>query len=89
MDPDRPRLGRRPGTFGGFFYALLPALALLWMRERDAHGLDLLIWAFLVTWSTDIGAYFVGRASASASSRRRSAPARRSKGFTAESPRRR
>jgi phosphatidate cytidylyltransferase len=46
----------------GFVYALLPALALLWVRERDAHGLFLVVWAFLVTWSTDIGAYFVGRA---------------------------
>jgi len=45
----------------GFFYALIPALALLWIRERDAHGLDLLIWTFIVTWSTDIGAYFAGR----------------------------
>src|SRR5437870_9228366 len=45
----------------GFFYALLPALALLWIRERDAHGLELLIWAFIVTWATDIGAYFSGR----------------------------
>jgi phosphatidate cytidylyltransferase len=43
----------------GFFYALLPALALLWVRERG--GLDLVIWAFIVTWSTDIGAYFAGR----------------------------
>ena len=47
---------------GGFVYAVLPALALLWVRERDAHGLQLLLWIFLVTWSTDIGAYFVGRA---------------------------
>ena len=46
----------------GFIYALLPALALLWVRERDAHGLVLLIWIFLVTWATDIGAYFAGRA---------------------------
>jgi phosphatidate cytidylyltransferase len=45
----------------GIFYALLPALALLWIRERDAHGLDLLIWTFIVTWATDIGAYFAGR----------------------------
>jgi len=45
----------------GFFYALLPALALLWIRERDGHGLALLIWSFIVTWSTDIGAYFAGR----------------------------
>ena len=44
---------------GGFFYALIPALALLWIRERA--GIDLLLWAFVVTWSTDIGAYFVGR----------------------------
>lgn len=44
---------------GGFFYALLPALALLWVRERG--GLDLLVWTFIVTWSTDIGAYFAGR----------------------------
>ena len=46
---------------GGFVYALLPALALLWIRERDTHGLALLIWTFIVTWSTDIGAYFTGR----------------------------
>ena len=45
----------------GFFYALVPALALLWIRERDNHGLELLIWTFIVTWSTDIGAYFTGR----------------------------
>jgi phosphatidate cytidylyltransferase len=46
---------------GGFVYALIPALALLWIRERDQHGLVLLMWVFLVTWSTDIGAYFAGR----------------------------
>jgi len=45
----------------GFVYALVPALALLWIRERDAQGLDLLVWVFIVTWSTDIGAYFAGR----------------------------
>jgi len=45
----------------GFFYALVPALALLWIRERDAHGIELLVWVFIVTWSTDIGAYFAGR----------------------------
>lgn len=44
---------------GGFVYAVLPALALLWIRERA--GLDLLIWTFIVTWATDIGAYFAGR----------------------------
>lgn len=44
---------------GGFLYALLPALAILWIRERS--GFDLLLWVFIVTWSTDIGAYLVGR----------------------------
>jgi len=54
--------GWGPGWYvAGFVYALLPALALLWVRERDAHGLYLLIWVFIVTWSTDIGAYFAGR----------------------------
>jgi phosphatidate cytidylyltransferase len=42
-------------------WTLLPALALLWIRERDVHGLYLLLWTFIVTWSTDIGAYFAGR----------------------------
>jgi phosphatidate cytidylyltransferase len=58
------RLVRGWGTVwysAGFLYALLPALALLWIRERDAHGLELLVWAFVTTWSTDIGAYFAGR----------------------------
>lgn len=45
----------------GFVYAVLPAISLLWIRERDAHGLELLLWTLIVTWSTDIGAYFVGR----------------------------
>lgn len=66
------RLVRDWGTawyLSGFAYALLPALALLWIRERtpphlpsNEQGLNLLVWVFLVTWSTDIGAYFAGRA---------------------------
>ena len=50
-----------PWYASGFVYALVPALALLWIRERDAHGFYLLMWVFIVTWSTDIGAYFSGR----------------------------
>ena len=49
-------------AIGGFVYCLLPALALLWIRDRSGvHGVDLLLWVFLVTWATDIGAYFAGR----------------------------
>jgi phosphatidate cytidylyltransferase len=52
---------------GGFLFALLPALALLWVRERGgepagSQGFELVLWAFIVTWSADIGAFFTGRA---------------------------
>jgi phosphatidate cytidylyltransferase len=49
---------------GGFVYAALAALALLWIRERadEANGLRLVLWVFIVVWSVDIGAYFTGRA---------------------------
>lgn len=59
--------GWGPGwQVSGFVYALVPALALLWIRERfmvagQSAGLELLIWVFIVTWSVDIGAYFAGR----------------------------
>ena len=53
--------------FFGFFYCLLPAVSLLWVRERAEYegvgtGFDLLIWVCLVVWATDIGAFFAGRA---------------------------
>ena len=46
---------------GGFLYALVPAVALLWLRERDLHGLFLVIWVFIITWATDIGGYVFGK----------------------------
>ena len=54
-------------SIAGFVYALLPALALLWIRDRGGlpeapRGFELLLWVFIVTWATDIGAYFSGRA---------------------------
>ena len=49
-------------TVGGLFYALIPTLSLLWIRDRAPQGLELLYWVFVVTWTTDIGAYFAGRA---------------------------
>lgn len=45
----------------GFAYALVPALSLLWIRDRADNGLALLLWVFVVTWSVDIGAYLAGR----------------------------
>lgn len=48
-------------AIGGFVYALAPAVGLLWLRDRADQGLELLLWVFLVTWATDIGAYFAGR----------------------------
>jgi phosphatidate cytidylyltransferase len=55
--------GWGPGwQVGGFIYALLAAVSLLWIRDRAENGLAVVLWVFLVTWSTDIGAYFAGRA---------------------------
>ena len=83
---ESPGVGAQPGRSAASSMRCLPALALLWIRERDAHGLELLLWAFLVTWSTDIGAYFAGRASAGGSSRLRSVLERRWKDCMAGSP---
>lgn len=47
---------------GGFVYSLVPALCLLWLRDRAPSGFYVVLWVFIVTWSTDIGAYFAGRA---------------------------
>ena len=46
----------------GFLYALAPALAVLWIREVPNLGLSMVVWVFVVVWSTDIGAFFAGRA---------------------------
>lgn len=45
----------------GFLYTLVAALSLLWIRDRAYDGFDLVLWVFIVVWSTDIGAYFAGR----------------------------
>ena len=50
---------RRPAMTGGFLYVGMPSLALIslsWVGEV------LVLWVFAVTWSTDILAYFAGRA---------------------------
>ena len=45
----------------GVFYAGLPMLALLRMRDT-VGGADLVLWAMGIVWATDILAYFSGRA---------------------------
>lgn len=46
----------------GFIYALVPALAVLWIREVPNLGLSMIVWVFIVVWATDSGAFFAGRA---------------------------
>lgn len=55
--------GRGAGWYAaGFAYALVAALALLWVRDRSDNGIALVIWLFVTVWATDIGAYLTGRA---------------------------
>lgn len=54
---------RRLAMAWGFLYIVLPAFCLVllsWLTAPTDH--DLLFWVLVVTWSTDIFAYFAGRA---------------------------
>jgi phosphatidate cytidylyltransferase len=51
----RARLG------AGLLYAVLPAMALIFIRQQNS-GLLLALWTLVIVWATDIGAYFAGRA---------------------------
>ncbi|MDE0932688.1 MAG: phosphatidate cytidylyltransferase [Novosphingopyxis baekryungensis] len=44
----------------GLFYAGLPAVALVFLRELD-FGHEIAMWALSLVWATDIGAFFVGK----------------------------
>ena len=55
---------RRPGghwLLSGILYAGLPAIALIWLRNRP-DGLTAVLWTCAIVWATDIFAYFTGRA---------------------------
>ncbi len=45
----------------GLMYAMLPAVAVVYMRELP-NGLGYVLLLFAIVWSMDIGAYFAGRA---------------------------
>ncbi len=45
----------------GILYLGLPAIALVWLRDHP-QGAGIVLWVLLVVWSTDVAAYFVGRA---------------------------
>ncbi len=49
-------------TLAGFVYALLPCLAMTFLRNGDRNGFWAILLLFAVVWATDIFAYFVGRA---------------------------
>lgn len=49
---------RRPAMAWGYIYLAVPAFALLVLSWLD---IAIVFWVFVVTWSTDIFAYFAGR----------------------------
>ena len=46
----------------GFYYAGLPAIALIAIRQDPDYGFHAILYLFFVVWSADTGAYFTGRA---------------------------
>ncbi len=46
----------------GVFYAGLPAIAMVWLRQDETHGFAAIAFLFLIVWTTDTMAFVVGRA---------------------------
>ncbi|MFI4949315.1 MAG: phosphatidate cytidylyltransferase, partial [Alphaproteobacteria bacterium] len=45
----------------GTLWIALPCVLLLWLARPDRIGPNTVLWIFAVVWSTDIGAYAIGR----------------------------
>jgi phosphatidate cytidylyltransferase len=45
----------------GFYYAGLPSIALIAIRQDPDYGFHAILYLFLVVWSADTGAFFSGR----------------------------
>lgn len=56
-----PMLGSTRWNAIGLAYASFAALSLALLRGGDVEGLKTVVFVFVVVWSTDIMAYFVGR----------------------------
>jgi phosphatidate cytidylyltransferase len=46
----------------GFYYAGLPSIALIAIRQDPDYGFHAILYLFFVVWSADTGAFFTGRA---------------------------
>lgn len=45
----------------GSLYLLMPCIALLWLRNNNFAGRELLFMLFAIVWATDSGAFLIGR----------------------------
>jgi phosphatidate cytidylyltransferase len=48
-------------TGAGVLATGLPGVSLAWLRTDAAHGLEAVLFVFLVVWATDVGGYVFGR----------------------------
>ncbi len=53
--------GAAPWLALGALWVALPCVLLLWLAGMDGAGRVTVLWIFAIVWSTDIGAYAVGR----------------------------
>jgi phosphatidate cytidylyltransferase len=58
----RAKLPRDPWwSAAGVYYSGFPAIALIAIRQDPEYGFHAILYLFLVVWSADTGAFFVGR----------------------------